>query len=139
MPRSIPLRISPPATMPQSPTMDPTERSIPPVMMTNVMPMARKALSATCFDIKIQFAVERKFGAAIEKNTKTAMRAINVLSFMMVRSMEPEDRSCVFAELVMTLALLLIEYFCALLVRVPERRPRQWLPHSLRGDRTSQS
>ncbi len=31
--------------------MEPTERSMPPVTMTKVMPMARKALSATCFDI----------------------------------------------------------------------------------------
>ena len=54
--------------MAHSPTIDPTERSMPPVMMTNVMPIARKALSATCFDIRMRLAAERKFGAANEKN-----------------------------------------------------------------------
>ena len=47
----MPLRISQPATMPHRPTIEPTDRSMPPVTMTKVMPMARKALSATCFDM----------------------------------------------------------------------------------------
>ncbi len=72
----MPLRMSRRPTMPQSPTIEPTERSMPPVMMTKVMPMARKALSATCFDIRIRLAVERKFGANIEKKAITAKRAI---------------------------------------------------------------
>ena len=75
--------------MPQRPTIEPTERSMPPVMMTKVMPIARKALSATCFDIRIMFAVDRKFGAKIEKKMMTAKSAMKVLSFISVRRMEP--------------------------------------------------
>jgi hypothetical protein len=44
--------------------------------MTNVMPIARKALSATCFDINTRFSVERKFGAAKEKYKITAKSAM---------------------------------------------------------------
>src|SRR5207249_7194290 len=77
--------------MPQRPTMEPTDRSMPPVMMTKVMPMARKALSATCFAIRIRLAADRKFGAAIEKNTSTAISAMKVLSFISVKSTEPLD------------------------------------------------
>ena len=40
---------------------------MPPVMMTKVMPIARKAFWATCFDISTMLAVVRKFGAANEK------------------------------------------------------------------------
>ncbi len=53
--------------MPHRPTIDPTDRSMPPVMMTKVMPMARKALSATCFDISTKFAEDRKFGATMRE------------------------------------------------------------------------
>jgi hypothetical protein len=77
--------------MPQRPTIEPTDRSMPPVMMTKVMPMARKALSATCFDIRIMFAVEVKFGAKIAKKMITAKSAMKVLSFISVRRMEPLD------------------------------------------------
>jgi hypothetical protein len=77
--------------MPQRPTIEPTDRSMPPVMMTKVMPMARKALSATCFDIRIMFAVEVKFGAKIAKKMITANSAMKVLSFISVRRMEPLD------------------------------------------------
>ena len=50
--------------MPQSPTIEPTERSMPPVMMTKVMPMARIAFSATCLARITMLATLRKFGAA---------------------------------------------------------------------------
>src|SRR6478752_2156264 len=75
--------------MPHRPTIEPTERSMPPVMMTKVMPMARKALSATCLAIRIRLAADRKFGAAMEKNTSTAISAMKVLSFISVSSAEP--------------------------------------------------
>jgi len=60
---STPFSTSQPATIAQSPTMEPTDRSIPPVMMTKVIPMARKAFSATCFDTITALAADRKFGA----------------------------------------------------------------------------
>ena len=42
---------STPATIPASPTIEPTERSMPPVRMTISIPMARIALIATCLVI----------------------------------------------------------------------------------------
>ena len=65
--RSIPCRMSPPATIPHSPTIEPTDRSMPPVTMTKVMPIARNAFWATCFDISTRLAAVRKLGAANEK------------------------------------------------------------------------
>ncbi len=67
-----------PATMPHSPTIEPTDRSIPPVMMTKVMPMASMAFSATCLARITMFAALRKFGAASAKNTKTRISAMKV-------------------------------------------------------------
>jgi hypothetical protein len=77
---SIPCKIRPPATIPQKPTIEPTDRSIPPVMITKVMPIARKALRATCFDINTRFSAERKFGTANEKYKITAKSAMKVRS-----------------------------------------------------------
>ena len=64
--------------MPHKPTIEPTERSMPPVIMTKVMPIARKALRATCFDISTRLAAERKFGAAKAKKMSTANSAMKV-------------------------------------------------------------
>ena len=64
---------------------------MPPVMMTKVMPIARKALSATCLDISTRLAAERKFGAANEKNISTANSAMNVRSRIRLRVSEPPD------------------------------------------------
>jgi hypothetical protein len=108
--------------MPHKPTIDPTDRSMPPVMITNVIPIARKALSATCFDIRIMLAVEVKFGAKIEKKMITAKSAMNVLSFIRVRSQEPFDRVAGIAvevSAVMTRG----PFF----VYAPWPKPRRWL------------
>ena len=43
-----PSWIRPPASMPVRPTTEPTDRSMPPVMMTKVMPRASMPYSATC-------------------------------------------------------------------------------------------
>src|SRR6478609_3235671 len=79
----------PPATMPQRPTIEPTDRSMPPVMMTKVMPIARKALSATCFDIRMRLAADRKVGTVSAKNSTTAINAMKVRAFISVSSSEP--------------------------------------------------
>ena len=71
--------------MPHRPTIEPTDRSMPPVMMTKVMPMARNAFSATCFDMSTKLPAERKLGAAKEKNSSTAKSAMKVLSFITCR------------------------------------------------------
>src|SRR5690606_6983938 len=92
--------------------MEPTERSMPPVMMTKVMPIARNALRATCFDIRIRLAVERKFGAANEKKMNTAKSAMKVLSFISVSRAEPllkvESVAAVVVLAVMTRVPLLV-------------------------------
>ena len=49
--RIIPSFINPPAIIAVIPTIEPTERSIPPVRITKVIPIARIALIATCLDI----------------------------------------------------------------------------------------
>ncbi len=75
--------------MAHRPTIEPTDRSMPPVMMTKVMPIARNAFSATCFDIRIKLAVDRKFGTASEKKRMTAISAMKVRAFISVSSSEP--------------------------------------------------
>ncbi len=52
----------PPAIMPQRPTTDPTDKSMPPLRMTNVMPMARMALIATCLIKMARLPVDRNSG-----------------------------------------------------------------------------
>ena len=42
-----------------SPAMEPTDRSMPPVRITNVTPMARIALMATCLVIRIRLLCVR--------------------------------------------------------------------------------
>ena len=92
------MRINPPATIAHSPTIEPTERSMPPVTITNVIPIARNAFSATCFDIRMRFAAERKFGAANEKKASTAKSAMNVRSFIRLSAIDPDPtRGCASA------------------------------------------
>ena len=62
---------------------------MPPVTITKVMPIARKALSATCFDIRMRLAAERKFGAANEKKMSTANSAMNVRSCIRLSASDP--------------------------------------------------
>src|SRR5262245_36698285 len=75
--------------MAHNPTIEPTDRSMPPVTMTKVMPIARKALSATCLDIRIRLAVDRNVGTVSEKKTITAISAMKVRAFISVRTSEP--------------------------------------------------
>ncbi|MNL53242.1 hypothetical protein D3C87_1764740 [compost metagenome] len=58
--------------------MEPTDRSIPPAMMTKVIPIASNALSATCLEMITILPMLRKFGAAIAKKVKTRIRATKV-------------------------------------------------------------
>ena len=76
-----PLVNSAPATMPQMPATAPTERSIPPVRITSVMPMASRPVMATCWVIISRLDVVRKFGTITLKNAITSSRAMNVLAF----------------------------------------------------------
>ena len=74
--------------MAHRPTMEPTDRSIPPAMMTKVMPIASKAFSATCLEMISMLPAERKFGAAIAKKVNTRIKATKV---RMCRSSKSAD------------------------------------------------
>ena len=76
-------------SMPTRPTTEPTLRSMPPVMMTSVMPSASRPYSEVCRNIStMEFAVV-KFGAQNEKKITSMMRAMNVrpLSRIMPREL----------------------------------------------------
>ena len=70
-----------PATMAVRPTMEPTERSMPPVRITKVMPMPRMALMATCLAMISMLATARKFGAITAKMMVTRIRTMNARAF----------------------------------------------------------
>ena len=74
---AIPSLIRPPAIIAVNPTIDPTERSIPPVRITNVMPMARSALIATCFDMITMFPAVRNCGESAVNTATTTISAMN--------------------------------------------------------------
>ena len=65
--KTRPLSIKSPDIIPHKPTIEPTERSIPAVKITNVIPIAKIALIATCFVRIIKFVDDKK---ASEVNAK---------------------------------------------------------------------
>ncbi len=71
--------------MPQKPNVAPTERSIPEVIMTKVIPNAKKALIEMCLIIMIKLFGARKPSTMKEKNPKRINSAINVLNFNSIR------------------------------------------------------
>ena len=84
---TIPLVISQPAIMPHSPSVAPIERSMPAVIITKVMPSARKALMAICFTIITRLPRARKSGTVIAKKPTIKNSAIKVRSFSSSRIM----------------------------------------------------
>tara|TARA_Y100000994_G_scaffold67912_1_gene55484 strand:+ start:95 stop:343 length:249 start_codon:yes stop_codon:yes gene_type:complete len=66
--------------MPHKPTIEPTERSIPDVNITKVIPIARIALIATCLVKIIKFVDDKKASAVKAKNEKMKINAIKALS-----------------------------------------------------------
>ena len=66
--------------MPQKPTIDPTDRSMPPLRITNVMPIARMALMATCLTRIDRLPVVRNSGDSSENTSVTTARAMNARS-----------------------------------------------------------
>ena len=66
--------------MPQKPTIEPTDRSMPPLRMTNVMPIARIALIATCLTRIDRLPVVRNSGDSSEKTSVTTARAMKARS-----------------------------------------------------------
>lgn len=76
-----PLVSSAPATMPQIPATAPTDKSMPPVRMTSVMPMASRPVIATCWVMISRLEAVRKLGTITLKNAITSSRAIKVRAF----------------------------------------------------------
>src|SRR5215471_13617755 len=76
----MPLLMSAPAIMPARPAMEPTDRSMPPLRMTNVIPIARMALMATCLTRMVMFAAVRNSGDRTENTIVTATSAITARS-----------------------------------------------------------
>ena len=66
-----------PATIPAKPTIDPTERSIPPVRITKVIPIPRIALIATCLVRITRFPGARNESLIAAKNPINKNKAIN--------------------------------------------------------------
>ena len=75
-----PLSISIPAIMPHKPTIEPTDKSIPEVRITKVIPIARIALIATCLVRIIKFVDDKNASAVNAKNAKIKIRAIKALN-----------------------------------------------------------
>src|SRR5579883_620174 len=73
--RTMPRSINSPAIIPASPAIDPTERSMPPLRITKVMPIAMMALMATCFTRMVRLAALRKAGERIENTASNANNA----------------------------------------------------------------
>ena len=65
------------ATMPLSATSEPTERSIPEVMITNVAPTAAMPTTETCTMTLVSVLVVRNSGDAIESTTQISTSAAN--------------------------------------------------------------
>ena len=57
------LCITTPETMPVKPRMAPSERSMPPVMITKVWPMARSRNSTAYWDVLSQLALREQIGS----------------------------------------------------------------------------
>ena len=66
--------------MPAKASTEPTDRSIPPEMITNVIPIATMALSAVCSSTLSRFETVRKCGVAAQRIAHSASRPANVPS-----------------------------------------------------------
>ena len=66
--------------MPHSPTIEPTDKSMPPLRMTNVIPMARIALIATCLTRIERLPVVRNSGDSTEKRPTAGTSAMSARS-----------------------------------------------------------
>ena len=123
--------------MPDSPTIEPTERSMPPVMMTKVMPIARNALSATCFDMMIMLAVlqEIRRGEG-EEDQDHANRAMKVRMLQQQHhgaSLPAAPRGLPGLAMVALMIAPLPGLACVTSWPTPMRRPRP-LPLLRRGE-----
>ena len=82
MPATTPAKmpnftIAIPAMQPESATVEPTERSKPPPMMTNVMPIAITAMIDDCTRMFVRLSGERK---RLVRSAVTTQRMTSVIS-----------------------------------------------------------
>lgn len=61
------------AAMEDTAATEPTDRSMPPVRMTKVMPVAIRPFMEICVEIFTRFLAEEKFGTKIMQNTNSRM------------------------------------------------------------------
>lgn len=78
MERTSPSLIKPPAIIAESPTIEPTDRSIPPLIITKVIPIASNAYCEACLVIINIFLTEKKLGTVKLKNKINTIKAIKV-------------------------------------------------------------
>jgi hypothetical protein len=87
--------------MPQSPATDPTDRSMPALRMTNVIPIAKMALMATCLTRITRFPVVRKSGDSTENVVASSTSAMRARSRITSDTMDlwagPRSRLCMEA------------------------------------------
>src|SRR6516164_1314731 len=84
-----PRLISRPDAMAAKPTVEPTDKSMPPVRITKVMPTAMIALMAVWPTRMIRFCAVKKDGESIEKTPISTNKAINALNR---KSRTPRDK-----------------------------------------------
>src|SRR6516164_5847645 len=84
-----PRLISRPDAIAANPTVEPTDKSIPPVRITKVMPTAMIALMAVWPTRMIRFCSVKNDGESIEKTPINTNNAINALNR---KSKTPKDR-----------------------------------------------
>ncbi len=82
--RVRPSSIKPPASIPASPAIEPTDKSMPPVMITYVIPIAKIPYRATCFATVRSAPALKKLFAVILKNISKITNTINVRPFKRV-------------------------------------------------------
>ena len=73
-PSGTPLLSMAPSRMPANATTEPTDRSMPPVMTTIIMPIARIPLTAACFQTFSRLRGTRKVGDTILSTMMTARK-----------------------------------------------------------------
>jgi len=84
-----PSKIRPPAIIAEKPTIDPTDKSMPPLTITKVIPIAKIAIKPECFPIRIKVVLVKKLGVIMLKIISRTIRAINVLNF---KRIPPTDK-----------------------------------------------
>ena len=74
---AYPLLIAMVPNSPATARMEPTERSMPPLTITSVMPSAMMLITAVCRATLARFMEVRKWGVAIVSATKRKIRVTN--------------------------------------------------------------